>query len=228
LPHYPAALRGAKGAEDARAEANTPSTNPRDIIQERINQLKKETAELTNIGNIAVKVADGIGSAFSTSFKGIIDGSMTARQALSNFFQSLADMFLDMAAQIIAKMITMAILNAVLGVLPGAGGGLGTAVSPEVGAIGQGSSIFAAANGATFANGIATFARGGAFTNSIVGSPTMFKFAQGGAMRTGLMGEAGPEAIMPLTRGPGGQLGVSNFRRRRRRERGRKRRCQRY
>ena len=30
-------------------------------------------------------------------------------------------------------------------------------------------------------------------------------------MRTGLMGEAGPEAIMPLTRGPGGQLGVSNF-----------------
>ena len=129
---------------------------------------------------------------------------MTARQALSNFFQSLADMFLEMAAQIIAKMITMAILNAVLGVLPGAGGGLGTAVSPEVGAIGQGSSIFAAANGATFANGIATFARGG-----VVNSPTMFKFAQGGAMRTGLMGEAGPEAILPLSRGADGKLGVA-------------------
>lgn len=27
-------------------------------------------------------------------------------------------------------------------------------------------------------------------------------------MQTGLMGEAGPEAIMPLTRGPGGRLGV--------------------
>jgi hypothetical protein len=203
LAALPGGAAGAKGAEDAKAEANTPSTNPKDIIQERINQLKKETAELTNIGNIAVKVADGIGSAFSTSFKGIIDGSMTARQALSNFFTSLADMFLDMAAQIIAKMITMAILNAVLGVLPGAGGGLGTAVSPEVGAIGQGSSIFAAANGATFANGIATFARGG-----VVNSPTMFKFAQGGAMRTGLMGEAGPEAILPLQRGADGKLGV--------------------
>ena len=32
----------------------------------------------------------------------------------------------------------------------------------------------------------------------------MFPFANG----TGLMGEAGPEAIMPLTRGPGGRLGV--------------------
>ena len=27
-------------------------------------------------------------------------------------------------------------------------------------------------------------------------------------MRTGQMGEAGPEAVMPLTRGPGGRLGV--------------------
>jgi lambda family phage tail tape measure protein len=48
------------------------------------------------------------------------------------------------------------------------------------------------------------FAKGGAFTNSIVSSPTMFKFADGGAMRTGLMGEAGPEAIMPLKRGADG------------------------
>ena len=182
-----------------------------DLIRQQIGTLSDEILKLTDVGNIAITVADGIGSAFSTSFKGIISGSMTAKEALASFFTSVADMFLDMAAQIIAKMITMAILNAVLGVLPGAGGGLGTAVSPEVGAIGQGSSIFAAANGATFANGIATFARGGAFTNSIVGSPTMFKFADGGAMRTGLMGEAGPEAIMPLTRGPGGQLGVSNF-----------------
>jgi lambda family phage tail tape measure protein len=48
------------------------------------------------------------------------------------------------------------------------------------------------------------FAQGGTFTNSIVSSPTLFKFAQG----TGLMGEAGPEAIMPLTRDSSGTLGV--------------------
>jgi tape measure domain-containing protein len=49
-----------------------------------------------------------------------------------------------------------------------------------------------------------TFATGGAFTNQIVSSPTYF--AHGGGL--GLMGEAGPEAIMPLTRMPNGDLGV--------------------
>ncbi len=42
------------------------------------------------------------------------------------------------------------------------------------------------------------------FSNSIVSSPTMFAFAKG----AGLMGEAGPEAIMPLKRGSDGSLGV--------------------
>jgi phage-related minor tail protein len=71
--------------------------------------------------------AAGIGDAFSTSFKGIISGSMTAKEALASFFTSVADMFLDMAAQIIAKMIQMAILNAIVSLLPGSsGGGLGS------------------------------------------------------------------------------------------------------
>lgn len=56
------------------------------------------------------------------------------------------------------------------------------------------------------------FAKGGVFdspdlshfSNSIISSPTMFKFAKG----DGLMGEAGPEAVMPLTRTPNGTLGV--------------------
>jgi len=48
------------------------------------------------------------------------------------------------------------------------------------------------------------YAAGGAFTNQIVSTPTYF--AHGGGF--GLMGEAGPEAIMPLTRMPNGNLGV--------------------
>ncbi|MGF7419645.1 phage tail tape measure protein [Providencia rettgeri] len=44
--------------------------------------------------------------------------------------------------------------------------------------------------------------------NSIVKSPTLFPFAKGGVPGMGLMGEAGPEAIMPLTRGRDGSLGV--------------------
>jgi phage-related minor tail protein len=56
------------------------------------------------------------------------------------------------------------------------------------------------AKGGVYAqNGIQPFARGG-----IVNGPTLFPFAKG----IGLMGEAGPEAIMPLRRGRDGNLGV--------------------
>lgn len=61
--------------------------------------------------------------------------------------------------------------------------------------------VFGSAQGNVFANGnVVPFAKGG-----VVGGPTTFPMADG---RTGLMGEAGPEAIMPLTRGVGGKLGV--------------------
>ncbi|WP_147615877.1 phage tail length tape measure family protein [Treponema pectinovorum] len=56
----------------------------------------------------------------------------------------------------------------------------------------------------------ARFAKGGTFTNSIVTSPTVFRFARGSDFGTGLMGEAGPEAIMPLKRGSDGTLGVES------------------
>jgi len=55
------------------------------------------------------------------------------------------------------------------------------------------------AKGAAFMGGLEMFARGG-----IVESPTLFKFARG----AGLMGEAGPEAIMPLRRDGRGNLGI--------------------
>lgn len=56
-------------------------------------------------------------------------------------------------------------------------------------------------NGAAFDRGrVVAFAGGGIFDQ-----PTYFPMSGG---RTGVMGEAGPEAIMPLTRGPDGKLGV--------------------
>lgn len=58
-----------------------------------------------------------------------------------------------------------------------------------------------AANGHAFTNGnVIPFEDGG-----VVGGPTIFPMSGG---RTGLMGEAGPEAIVPLSRGPDGKLGV--------------------
>lgn len=46
-----------------------------------------------------------------------------------------------------------------------------------------------------------------AYENEIINSPTLFRFAKGGSF--GMMGEAGPEAVMPLKKGPNGTLGVS-------------------
>jgi len=56
------------------------------------------------------------------------------------------------------------------------------------------------ADGGVMSRGrLTAFANGG-----IVNGPTVFPMANG----MGLMGEAGPEAIMPLKRGPDGKLGV--------------------
>lgn len=61
--------------------------------------------------------------------------------------------------------------------------------------------LVASANGNVFSGGnVVPFARGG-----VVSSPTTFPLRNGG---TGLMGEAGDEAIMPLTRTRSGRLGV--------------------
>ena len=62
------------------------------------------------------------------------------------------------------------------------------------------SGVMPFAQGAPFAQGrVMPFAKGG-----VVSSPTTFGMRGG----TGLMGEAGPEAIMPLARGADGRLGV--------------------
>lgn len=113
------------------------------------------------------------------------------------------------------------VLNAMIsvnGASSGSGGGIGGLISGIFGGLfGSGSSIgtsstsaWATGINAFNANGgvygaVTPFAKGGAFTNSIVNKPTLFPFAKG----TGLMGEAGPEAIMPLTRDASGRLGVT-------------------
>ncbi|PIO96100.1 hypothetical protein CJ014_27210 [Pleomorphomonas carboxyditropha] len=79
------------------------------------------------------------------------------------------------------------------------------------GAGGLFSSIFGAlfnAKGNAFGPaGLTAFAAGSAFTNSIVNTPTMFRFGNGS--KFGVMGEAGAEAVMPLSKDSSGRLGVS-------------------
>jgi phage-related minor tail protein len=86
---------------------------------------------------------------------------------------------------------------------------LHSALKPLEQSLSQGlTSLFATGSHTAFAKGGVTqggmpipFASGG-----VISSPISFPLANG---RTGIAGERGPEAIMPLTRGPDGRLGVA-------------------
>lgn len=85
------------------------------------------------------------------------------------------------------------------GFLGGGGGGSGSA---STGDNPWGTDIVLSALGSAFNGPAQLFAAGAVFD-----SPRAFRFGKG-ASKLGIMGEAGPEAIMPLTRGAGGELGV--------------------
>lgn len=119
---------------------------------------------------------------------------------------------LDKVANKLFDLATDQLLSGLFKNMFGSGGGglFGSFFSSLFG--GGGGSLLSTGTGGLYANGgvfgpagVHAFALGGAFTNGIVNRPTLFPFANG----TGLMGEAGPEAIMPLRRGPDGKLGVA-------------------
>jgi lambda family phage tail tape measure protein len=193
-----------KAEQDRIASSDSPST----IIGAEIERIQGGLNELLNVGNQVVGAATAIGDAFGNAFKGVITGSVSAKEALAGFFSSVAEYFADMAAKMIAEWIKLAILNTIVRIFnPIAGAAAGGAGLSDLSAPASINNPLGVlnANGNAFAqNGIIPYAKGG-----IVNSPTLFKFARGSAMATGVMGEAGPEAIMPLKRGPDGKLGVA-------------------
>jgi lambda family phage tail tape measure protein len=122
------------------------------------------------------------GTQVADSVKGAFQG---LEDQLTSFVTTGKANFADLANSIIQDIARIAIRQAIIAPLvKGVGGIFGLKF----------------ADGGMFAqNGIQKFARGG-----IVDKPTLFPFANG----TGLMGEAGPEAILPLRRGRDGRLGV--------------------
>ncbi|MBG6164973.1 lambda family phage tail tape measure protein [Labrenzia sp. EL_195] len=106
-------------------------------------------------------------------------------------FKAMIDsMVKDLVKLMWQLLIVKPLMNMLTGGLGGGLGGLG----------GLGAGMYA--DGGAFSGGreIQAFANGG-----VVNKATMFPMSGG---KTGLMGEAGPEAIMPLTRGANGKLGV--------------------
>lgn len=111
--------------------------------------------------------------------------------------------FKDFAESLIKDLQRIAIEQAVLSAIGLAFGGAGAQVGATAGAGVRGGTR--SAKGNVFGpEGLMRFAKGGAFTNQIIRKPTTFRMAKG----MGLMGEAGPEAVMPLTRTASGKLGV--------------------
>jgi lambda family phage tail tape measure protein len=168
------------------------------------NELEEQDAALQAILDKYPAIGSAADAAATLATSGIaamIDGTKSAEQVFVEFLSSIADALIDTAKQMIAQYIAIGIARMFAGV--GAPGGF--APSGPLAAVGNVntdvSGFFSpSANGNAFgANGIIPFAKGG-----IVNSPTLFPFAKG----IGLMGEAGPEAILPLSRGPGGKLGV--------------------
>lgn len=147
-------------------------------------------------------------NAFSSMEDAVVNFAMTGKFSFSEFTKSiLADM-----ARIAARQAASSLLSnlASWGASAAAsyfGGGSTSAGSTQAGYSPELIDAWAAtqADGGAWSKGVQLFADGGAFTNSIVSKPTAFGMAGG---KMGVMGEAGDEAVMPLTRTSGGQLGV--------------------
>jgi phage-related minor tail protein len=136
----------------------------------------------TPIDELSVRITADT-SAFTASLDGLAKQADGFSGAISRAFRDAVvggKEFDDILKGLALRFSTMA-LNAALKPIESGIGGL---LSGLVGSLG----------------GIKPFAKGG-----VVASPTYFPLSGG----LGLMGEAGAEAIMPLSRGPDGRLGVS-------------------
>jgi lambda family phage tail tape measure protein/TP901 family phage tail tape measure protein len=161
---------------------------------------------LEEYGRSANNVAKSMGDVFTKAFKGMEDALVKFVKTGELDFDSLANSIIDDLVRIaVQQNITGPLAQGLSGFMSGLFSGGGS----SNGAAGYSSEAFQFAAGSVTpsANGN-VFASPGlsAYSGQIVSSPTMFAFAKG----AGLMGEAGPEAIMPLTRGANGKLGVQS------------------
>lgn len=133
--------------------------------------------------SLAEKEARGFSQSLSRGLRGAFGDLVLEGAKLSDVLGNLAQQMIRNSFNQAISPVTNAISGAITGGLGNLFGGL-----------------FGSANGNAFVGGRQTaFATGG-----IVNGPTVFPMRGG----TGLMGEAGPEAIMPLSRGVDGKLGV--------------------
>ena len=162
-----------------------------DRLGERLDQSGRMTAafeaELSRLGQVmgqtgreVSSLTSGFGGGLRRAFEGVVFDGGKLSDALKGVAQSMADTVFAVAMRPVQQAMAGALAQGVGGMLGGA---------------------LPFADGGAFSQGrVMPFAKGG-----VVSQPTVFPMR--GA--TGLMGEAGPEAIMPLRRGVDGRLGVA-------------------
>lgn len=152
-------------------------------------------------------------SIMQSSFTSVMNSTQSAVESfVSGTSTSFKDLAVSVLKSISVMLIRIAMLKAAMAAMNMFGSGASTTTVSSAASTGLNSNpsvITYSANGNTFtSSGISKFATGGTFTNSVVNKTTPFAFASGGSFNQGIMGEAGPEAIMPLTRMSNGNLGV--------------------
>lgn len=161
--------------------------------------------------NVAQQTAD----AFSNAFKGMEDALVSFATTGKLDFTSFANSIISdiVRIQIRSSMVgsngndgwLSSLLNTGMKYLTGGSAGSATASASTYG-------LTSASNYSGGGLGLKLNAKGGVYDspslseyrNQVHSTPQLFAFAKG----AGVFGEAGPEAIMPLTRGPDGNLGV--------------------
>lgn len=157
-------------------------------------------------------VSDGLAnwldssSDYSSSAANIVSSSMdSALDNVSSMLMGNKANWKDWASSVLSMIAKVALQMAAVNLVSGIVSSVGGAASA-----GGGTANNSFSGGAY--NNLTLNAKGGVYeshdlsqySGSVVSSPTLFAFAKG----AGLMGEAGPEAIMPLTRAADGSLGV--------------------
>lgn len=156
----------------------------------------------SGFNNLAIGLVEATRERTTNVLTGLLTNTQTFKEGMINLFstltQSIIQNLVDMAAQ---ALVTNTILSSIMGVGSSVLGGVGgsTAGSSGTAIADYGSNFQFNAKGGVYSSSDLS-----AYSGQVVDNPTFFAFAKG----AGVMGEAGPEAIMPLTRAADGSLGV--------------------
>ena len=190
--------------EDYYKKVDEQQSDWRAGISDSLMNYVDQAADLSSMAASATsEILNNATNSISNNMTDVLTGAVSFKEGISNVFTSMGETIIKTLIQVATQaLITKAILSMV-------GGGYGSMFSSILGSAGSASSGTAIQSaGANFSfnalGGVYDSPSLSAYSGGVYSTPQYFAFAKG----AGVFGEAGPEAIMPLTRGADGSLGV--------------------